>query len=121
MNAYETVDEYVAALSVEERTIFETVWQAMLALVPDGEEAMRYGLPTIRFRGKNLVHLGVMKEHLGFYPGASGVAAFESVINGKYDSSKGTIRFPLDERPPLALIQKIVKFRLAEERAKKSL
>lgn len=118
MKAYKTVDEYVAALSDETRAMFETVWRAIRALTPKSEEAMRYGLPTVRFQGRNLVHLGVMKDHLGFYPAPSGIRAFEAEIEGKYRYSKGAIQFPLGERPPLVLVRKIVKFRLEEERAK---
>lgn len=119
MKAYQTVDAYVAALPTDTRAVFETVWRAIRVLTPDGEEAMRYGLPTVRFEGKNLVHLGVMKDHLGFYPAPSGIRAFAAELEGKYAYSKGAIRFPLGKRPPLALVKRIVKFRLGEEQAKK--
>lgn len=119
MPAYETVGEYVSGLPADRRAPFDIVWRAIRALVPEGEEAMRYGMPTIRLNGRNLVHLGVMKDHLGFYPAPSGVRAFQSEIEGVYRYSKGAIQFPFSERPPLALVKRIVKFRRGEERAKK--
>jgi len=37
----------------------------------------------------------------------------------KYDTAKGTVRFPLDQPLPLPLIKKIVKFRINENRLRK--
>lgn len=80
MKAYKSVGEYAEGLLGETRAEFESAWQAICASVSDCEEAIRYGMPMIRFRGRNLVHLAVMKNHFGFYPTASGVHAFESEI-----------------------------------------
>ncbi len=119
MKTCKTVGEYMKGLPEEVRAEFDLAWQAICELVPEGEEVIRYGVPTIRLNGRNLVHLAAAKNHFGFYPTSSGVRAFESEIAGKYQYSKGAIQFPFGKKPPLGLIRKIVKFRLAEERAKK--
>lgn len=115
MKDCKTIVEYMAGLPEEVRADFSSLWREIRELVPEGEEAIRYGMPTIRFRGKNLVHCAVMKEHFGFYPAASGVRAFENEIAGKYGYSKGAIRFPFGKRLPMPLIRRIVRFRLSEE------
>jgi uncharacterized protein YdhG (YjbR/CyaY superfamily) len=119
MKAYKTVEEYMEDLSEEVRGDFVVVWRSILGLVPDGEEAIRYGMPTVRLGGKNLVHFAVMKGHFGFYPTPSGVAAFADDIRGKYEYSKGAIRFPFGRKLPFSLIRKIVRFRVREEKTKK--
>lgn len=118
MKSFVTVAEYVRNLPDEVRAEFDVAWEAIRGLVPDSEEVIRYGIPTIRLNGKNLVHFAVMRNHFGFYPTASGVAAFRSEIEGKYSYSKGAIRFPFGRKLPLPLIRKIVKFRLSEEDSK---
>ena len=118
MKACKTVGEYEKSLPKEARAEFVALWRVIREMVPEGEETIRYGVPTIRIDGRNLVHLGVAKNHLGFYPTSSGVRAFENEIEGKYAYSKGTIQFPLGKKPPLGLIKKIMKFRLVEERTK---
>ncbi|MFA9202201.1 MAG: iron chaperone, partial [Candidatus Nanopelagicaceae bacterium] len=57
------------------------------------------------------------KKHIGFYPGAAGIAAFQDELAG-YKSAKGSVQFPLDKPLPLALVRKIVKFRIAQNLAK---
>ena len=102
---------------MEFRPKLNEMWALTKKLVPKGEETIRYGMPTIQIEGKNLVHFAAMKGHLGFYPTASGVAAFEEELTKKgIDFSKGCIRFSYDAPLPIPLITKIIKFRVKEAR-----
>ena len=102
------IDEYIAGFSPEIQEKLETVRAAIRKAAPKAEEAISYMIPTFRLHG-NLVHFAAFKNHIGFYPGAGGVEAFKEEL-AKYEISKGTIRFPLDQRLPLLLIRKIVQF-----------
>jgi hypothetical protein len=57
------------------------------------------------------------ENHIGFYPGASGVRHFADELEA-YETSKGTIRFPLTEPVPLDLVRRIAEFRVRENRAR---
>jgi uncharacterized protein YdhG (YjbR/CyaY superfamily) len=70
------------------------------------------GMPCFSMN-QNIVYFAAFKNHIGFYPTASGVSAFESELVG-LKFSKGAIQFPLDKPIPKELIQKIVLFRLTE-------
>jgi uncharacterized protein YdhG (YjbR/CyaY superfamily) len=65
-----------------------------------------------------LVYFAAWKNHIGFYPTALGIEAFEKALS-TYKYSKGAIQFPLDEPIPFDLVKKIVKYRLQENAAKK--
>lgn len=108
----QTIDEYIAGFPPEIQEKLETVRAIIRKAAPKAEEAISYMIPTFRLHG-NLVHFAAFKNHIGFYPGALGVEAFKEEL-AKYEISKGTIRFPLDQRLPTALITKIVKFRVAQ-------
>jgi uncharacterized protein YdhG (YjbR/CyaY superfamily) len=69
-------------------------------------------MPAFKFNGI-LVYFAGYKNHIGFYPTASGIEAFKDELSG-YKSSKGAIQFPIDKPIPLDLITKIVKFRVVE-------
>ena len=79
---------------------------------PDAAEKMSYGMPCFSLK-QNVVYFAAFKNHIGFYPTASGVKAFEQELVG-LKFSKGAIQFSLDKPIPKELIQKIVLFRLEE-------
>ena len=110
--APETIDEYIADCSPEIQEKLQKIRETIRKAAPKAEEAISYMMPTFKLHG-NLVHFAAFKNHIGFYPGASGIAAFEEELAG-YETSKGTVQFPLDKRAPLTLITKIVKFRVQQ-------
>ncbi|MFN0108654.1 MAG: iron chaperone [Blastocatellia bacterium] len=107
-----SIDEYIAGFPLEIQEKLEKIRATIRKAAPKAEEAISYMIPTFRLHG-NLVHFAAFKKHLSFFPGAAGVAAFQEEL-GKYETSKGTIQFPLDKPVPLTLITKIVKFRVQQ-------
>ncbi len=117
MKTYKTVQEYIAATPKEFSPKLKEMRSLAKKLVPKGEESIKYGMPTIELNGKNFIHFAAMKGHLGFYPAPSGVQAVLGDLKKQgIDSSKGCIRFPYTKPLPTALIKKIIKFRLQEEK-----
>jgi uncharacterized protein YdhG (YjbR/CyaY superfamily) len=78
---------------------------------PDAVEKISYGIPTFTLHG-NLVHFAGYEHHIGFYPGAAAIDHFADRLEG-FETSKGTVRFPLDQPLPLELVREIVRFRVA--------
>ena len=118
IKVYKTTDEYIASFPDDAQTKLREMRRTITAAAPEAKEKIAYGIPTFTFHG-NLVHFGGAKDHIGFYPGAAGVAEFAKQLKD-YSTSKGTIRFPLDKPLPLDLVQKIVKFRVAQNMLKVS-
>ena len=82
------------------------------SLVPkEAIQTISYGIPTFKFKGKNLIHFGGAKNHVAIYPGAEPIAHFAKELEG-FKTSKGTIQFKLNEKLPNKLIEEIIKFRL---------
>jgi uncharacterized protein YdhG (YjbR/CyaY superfamily) len=118
MKQYRTINEYIAASPRSVRAMLRELRSVLRKAVPQAEEAIRYGMPTLRLNG-NLVHFAAFKNHIGFFPTPSGVRAFAMELS-KYETSKGTVRFPLDTKLPFPLIRKIVLFRVREQLNKRS-
>lgn len=86
-------------------------------LIPGSEEAIRYGIPTLRLNGKNIVHFAAYKNHTGFYPGASCMKAFSEELRS-FKTGPGSIQFPHAKPLPEELIERMVEFRLKEAKGK---
>lgn len=114
----ETIDDYIACFPKDVQKLLNSMRNTIKKAAPAAEEAMKYGLPTLVLEG-NLVHFGAFKNHIGFYPAPSGIIAYKNELAG-YESSKGAVQFPFDKPLPLALVTRIVKFRMMEnlEKAK---
>ncbi len=110
------MDEYIAAFPEEIQATLAKIRQTIKEAAPQATEAISYGMPTFKLNG-NLVHFAAFNDHFGFFPTSSGVAAFKKEL-APYDTSKGTIRFPLDKPVPYKLIEKIVRFRVNENLSK---
>ena len=112
----QTIDEYLAALSPDKRGALEKLRKIIKAAAPKAEERISYQLAAFRLDGKMLVALGATASHCAFYlMSSSTVAAHRDELEG-YDTSKGTIRFAADDPLPAALVRKLVKARIAENR-----
>ena len=111
-----SIDEYIAAFPPDVQQILQQVRTTIRKAAPDAVEALKYGIPTFVL-GENLVHFGGFKSHVGFYPAPSAIEKFQKELS-PYEGAKGSVQFPLDERMPLALITRIVKFRVEEARQK---
>ena len=112
-----TIDEYLVGMSEDKRAAFEHLRKTIRAAVPKAEECISYGLAAFRLKGRPLVAFGATAKHCAFYlMSGSTVEAHEEVLAG-YDTSKGTIRFQPDNPLPSALVRKLGKARIAENRS----
>jgi uncharacterized protein YdhG (YjbR/CyaY superfamily) len=111
-------DDYITAFPEEVREKLQKIRAAIQKELPDAEETIRYGIPTFRLNGTNLVHFAAFKDHLSFFPTPSGVEKFRKELRA-YPLSKGTIQIPLDVPVPYDLIARIARFRAEETRQKK--
>ena len=109
---FETIDEYIATFPEDTQAILEALRATIRAAAPEAEERISYQMPTFALHG-NLVYFAALKNHIGFYPTSSGIAAFQRELS-VYEGSKGAVRFPLHQPLPMDLIRKIVAFRVAE-------
>jgi uncharacterized protein YdhG (YjbR/CyaY superfamily) len=80
-------------------------------------ESIGYAIPTFDLHGRHLVHFAGYEQHIGFYPGASGIAAFRDELT-PFKSAKGSVQFPLGRPLPADLIRRMVAFRVEEENAR---
>lgn len=114
MKTYKTVAEYIAKAPKEAQPRLKELRALIKKVAPKAEESISYGMPAYKLNGP-LVYFGGYKTHVGFYPTGSGIAAFQKELS-QYPTSKGTVRFALDQKLPISLIKKIILFRVSENK-----
>jgi uncharacterized protein YdhG (YjbR/CyaY superfamily) len=111
----ERVQEYFATLPAKARRHLQKVREAIRKGAPKAVEAFGYGMPAFSLKGKPFIWYAAWKKHSGFYPISQATARELAAELKEYEiSGKGTIRFPLDEPVPVALLKRLVKARVAE-------
>jgi uncharacterized protein YdhG (YjbR/CyaY superfamily) len=110
------IDEYVGHCPQDVQPLLTQMRATIQQAAAQATEKISYGMPTFYLNG-NLVHFGAAQNHIGFYPTPSGITAFKKELE-PYKSSKGAVQFPKDKPLPLALVTRIVKFRVKEQQAK---
>jgi uncharacterized protein YdhG (YjbR/CyaY superfamily) len=114
--APKTVDEYLASLPEPACSTLKRVRAVIRSVVPaETTEVISYGIPMFKYKGM-LVGYAAFAKHCSLFPTGSGVIEkFAKELNG-FPTSKGTIRFPSDTGFPDALLKRIVKARVAENK-----
>ena len=118
MEPVKDVDEYIAQAPQEMQERLQELRSIIRTTAPDAEERMSYGMPFYDYKGR-LVYFRLWKKYIGLYIPTPIVEEHKSELEA-YKTTKSAIHFPLDEKLPLALIEKLVKARIRKnDEAKK--
>lgn len=110
---FTSINEYVSTLPENAQKAMSEIIAAIKDVVSDAEEHISYNMPAFKVNGEYFVHFSAWKNHIGMYPIPAGNEAFQKQIE-PYRSAKSSLNFPLDKPMPIKLIEKVIKFRIAE-------
>ncbi|CAI6080760.1 iron chaperone [Cohnella sp. JJ-181] len=113
---YASIEDYIETFPPEIQLLLQAVRETIRSAAPEAKEKISYQMPTFDLHG-NLVHFAAFKQHIGFYPGADGIAAFKDELSA-YKGAKGSVQFPLDKPLPHELIGRIVVYRAAQNKSR---
>jgi uncharacterized protein YdhG (YjbR/CyaY superfamily) len=111
------VREYFAALTPESRKALKAIREAIRAAAPEATEGFSYGIPGFKLDGKVLIWYAAWKQHTSIYPITPAIAKKFAAELKRFETSKGTIRFPMTQPPPVSFLKRLVKTRVAELRS----
>jgi uncharacterized protein YdhG (YjbR/CyaY superfamily) len=108
------LDDYLATLESPARSAFERVRDLALALAPEAEQDVSYGMATLKYRGKPLLGFKAARNHLSVFPFSP--ASIEAVKGQlpSVDVSKGTVRFSVEKPLPENVVRDLVRSRIAQ-------
>lgn len=103
-----TVEEYLGALDPARRAELERIRALVRQLVPEVEETMSYGMPTLMYKNRALVYFTASKKHMSFYPSSWAIRELGDQLTD-YRTTEHSVHFTL--ATPLAddLISDLVR------------
>ena len=111
-----TVDEYLAGTPEPARSTLKHIRAVIKSVVPkETTEVISYRIPMFKYKGM-LVGYAAFAKHCSLFPTGSGVIERFAKELKPYRTSKGTIQFLSGKPLPDALLKKIVKQRIKENR-----
>ena len=102
------VDRRLAPFRGAQRDSFDEIRSVLHQLAPGAEEAIAYGMPTLRVRGKNIVHFDGFARHNTVFPSSGSVVGRIGPVPEWCPTSKSGLAFPVDRVPPRALLRRLV-------------
>jgi uncharacterized protein YdhG (YjbR/CyaY superfamily) len=111
---FQSVEQYIASHPEAVQAILRRVRSTIRKAVPGARELISYQMPTYLLGDARLLHFAVWKQHYSIYAATEQVVASFQDELALYKVDKGTIRFPLSQPVPVALIARIAKFRAKE-------
>jgi uncharacterized protein YdhG (YjbR/CyaY superfamily) len=108
------IDEYIAGFPPDIQKILKKIRLTIRRAAPDAREVISYRMPAFTFNGI-LIYFAAFKKHLGLFPPVTGDEKLKREA-AVYAGPKGNLQLPLDKPIPYAMISKIVKARVKENR-----
>ena len=109
-----TIEEYIEAAPAATHAKLKQLHETIRKAAPGAKESLKWRMPAYSYE-KILVTFAIFKHHIGFYPMPSAIKAFAKEL-AKFKTAAGSVQFPLDQKLPAALIRRMVKFRVKENK-----
>jgi uncharacterized protein YdhG (YjbR/CyaY superfamily) len=108
------IDRYLAGLDEPQRSTLEALRTSIMDVVPGAEQCISYGMPAFKVQGKTVAGFAAFKNHLSYLPHSGSVLATLTDDVAPYETSKGSLKFAINNPLPKRLVKKLIHTRMAE-------
>ena len=113
------IDDYLDALEEPKRATLSQLRDTIMAIVPDAEQCISYGMPAFKVRGKTIAGFAAFKNHLSYLPHSGSVIPKVAKETEGYTFTTGSLHFAIDKPLPKTLVKKLLAVRMDEASGKR--
>ena len=108
------VEDYLAALPNERRTVLEKLRHLVKSTSPEAVEAFGYGMPGFKYHARPLIYFASFKNHMSIFAmGYEPINRHRAELSD-YELRAGTIHFQPAKPLPDALLETMIRERMAD-------
>lgn len=108
------INAILATAPKDHRAALEKIRKTVQVAAPEAVEAISYGLPAFKYKGKPLAGYASYKDHCSYFPMSGRVIGTLHSELKAYKTSKGAIHFQPEHPIPTTLLKKLIQARLKE-------
>jgi uncharacterized protein YdhG (YjbR/CyaY superfamily) len=108
------IDDYLRGLDEPKRSTLEHLRDTIVAIVPNAEQGISYGVPAFRLKGKTIAGFAAFANHLSYLPHSGRVIGHLAKDTEPYTKTKSTLHFAVDEPLPETIVKKLLDARITE-------
>jgi uncharacterized protein YdhG (YjbR/CyaY superfamily) len=106
------IDDYLKKVEPVKKKELKRIRTLAREIVPGAEEAIVYGMPTLKYQGMPFLGFDAHKNHIGIYPFSGKVIPELKDQMQDYETTRGAIRVPLDNPMSKSMLRKVINCRL---------
>jgi len=108
------VSAVLTAAPKEHHAALQLIREMVQTTVPEAVEAISYGMPAFKYKGKPLAGYASKKDHCSFFPMSGDIVGkLKNELKG-FKTSKGGVQFQPDQPIPIPVLKKLILARKAE-------
>ena len=108
------VEAHIEKFSGLHREALAHIREQLRSVLPDADETIKYNMPVFVIGGKSIAGYDAFKNHWSYFPMSGSVLDQIEVLPEWTQSSRGTLRVPLERQLTKKLVQQLVRVRLAQ-------
>jgi uncharacterized protein YdhG (YjbR/CyaY superfamily) len=109
-----TFSDYLITIeNPKDKAELERMCKSVHDLLPEVEEGTSYGMPAFIYKGKAFFSFAVTKKFLSIYPFSSQIVTDFMPKLGKYETTKGSIHFSVENPISDELLKELLLARVA--------
>jgi uncharacterized protein YdhG (YjbR/CyaY superfamily) len=112
------IDDYLTSVPADRRRALKDLRKKIRSVIPGAEECISYRIPAFRLDGVVVAGFCATVKGCSFYPfSGSTLKALKRDLE-RYEQTKGSLHFTVDDPLSATLVRKLIKTRIAQAAAR---